>query len=157
MDRFNLPSKGTGWRAARGSLGIWAPSPGVLLVQLNGYGEVGYAAHIIDAIDRAVESRSRIKMFYDMEGMSNYDSALRTKLTARFLQCRKETDELVVLAKSRLVSMGVTVANLALGGLIKIHQDRASFTSAFESELRKSGVVGFSVGVLHTAASRTMK
>lgn len=138
-------------------MGIWAPSPGILLVQLSGYGEEEYAACIIEAIDRAVESRSRVKMFYDMEGMSNYDSALRTKLTARFLQCRKEIDALAVLAKSRLVSMGITVANLALGGMIKMHQDRAAFTGAFESELRKSGVVGFSVGVLHTAALRTAK
>jgi hypothetical protein len=138
-------------------MGIWAPAPGILLIQLGGYGEAEYAAHIIDAIDRTLERGGRLKMFYDMESMSNYDSSLRTKLTARFLECRKETDALGVLVKSRLVSMGISVANLALGGIIKLYQERAAFALAFEGELRKSGVVGFSIGVLHTSASRTAK
>jgi hypothetical protein len=135
-------------------MGIWAPAPGILLVQLSAYGEEQFATPIVEAIDRALETGARLKMFYDMEAMTNYDSSLRTKLTARFLQCRTETDALVVLAKSRLVSMGISVANLALGGIIKLHQDRLDFANAFEGELRKSGVVGFSIGVLHTAASR---
>ncbi len=128
-----------------------------MLVQLSGYGEEEYAAHIIDAIDRGLEAGGRLKMFYDMEAMNNYDSSLRTKLTARFLRCRKEIDALVFLAKSRIVSMGVSVANLALGGIITLHEDRSAFADAFESELRKSGVVGFSIGVLHTSASRTAR
>ena len=53
--------------------------------------------------------------------------------------------------------MGVSVANLALGGIITVYEDRAEFAHAFEGELRKSGVVGFSIGVLHTAASRTAR
>jgi hypothetical protein len=157
VDHFNLPSKGSGWRTARGNLGIWAPAPGIVLVQLTGYGEEEYASHIINAIDSGLESGARLKMFYDMEAVSSYDSALRTKLTSRFLECRKEIDALVVIARSRLVSMGIAVANLALGGIIKLHEDHAAFAAAFEAELRKSGVVGFSIGVLHTAASRTAR
>src|SRR4051794_15808909 len=138
-------------------MGIWAPAPGILLVQMAGFGDGEFATHIIDAIDREIEGGRRIKVFIDMEEMTNYDSTLRTKLTTRFLQCRKEIDAFVVLAKSRIVSMGVSVANLALGGIISVHDDRPGFTGAFEGELRKSGVVGFSIGVLHTAAARTVK
>ena len=139
-------------------MGIWAPAPGILLVQLSGVGEEEYAKHVIDALDRALEKGVPLKMFYDMEGMTNYDSSFRTKLTARFLECRKDIEKLVVLAKSRLVTMGISVANLALGGIITLHEDRAEFAHAFEGELRKSGVVGFSIGVLHTtAASHTAR
>jgi len=136
-------------------MGIWAPAPGILLVQMAGFGDEEFATHIIEAIDREIEHGRRLKVFIDMETMTNYDSTLRTKLTTRFLQCRKEIDAFVVIAKSRIVSMGVSVANLALGGIISVHEDRAGFAGSFEDELRKSGVVGFSIGVLHTAASRT--
>jgi hypothetical protein len=157
VDRFNLPGKGTGWRGARGNMGIWAPASGILLVQLSGFGEEAYAEHVIEGIDRPIARGDRLRLFIDMEGMTNYDSALRTKLTTRLLQCREQIDSMVVLAKSRIVTMGVSVANLALGGIISAHEDRDEFAKAFESELRKSGVVGFSVGVLHTAASKTVR
>jgi hypothetical protein len=138
-------------------MGIWAPASGILLIQLSGIGEEEYAEHVIEAIDRQLERGARLRLFIDMEGMTNYDSAMRTKLTTRLLQCRNEIDAMVVMAKSRIVTMGVSVANLALGGIIRAHEDRGEFVEAFESELRKSGVVGFSVGVLHTAASRTAR
>jgi hypothetical protein len=138
-------------------LGIWAPASEIVLVQLSGFGEEAYAEHVIEAIDRPLERGARLKLFLDMEGMTNYDSALRTKLTTRLLQCRDQIDAMVVLARSRIVTMGVSVANLALGGIISVHEDRLEFARAFETELRKSGVVGFSVGVLHTGVPRTVR
>jgi hypothetical protein len=137
-------------------LGIWSPGPAIVLVEVAGFGESQFAPPIVAAIDRAFQSGKQLKLFIDGEGMENYDSSLRTELTSHLLSGRANIGALVVLAKSRLVTMGVSVANLALGGIIRLCNDRPKFTSALQDELRQSGVVGFSVGVL-LATARTVR
>jgi hypothetical protein len=53
-----------------------------------------------------------------------------------------------VLVKSRIVAMGVSVASLALGGIVKSRADTTSFRSALEAELRERRVTGFSADLL---------
>jgi hypothetical protein len=49
----------------------------------------------------------------------------------------KQVVSLDVVARSKLVTMGVAVANLALGGMIKVHTGRAG---AYETKLLRAGL-----------------
>ena len=66
--------------------------------------------------------------------MANYDSACRLDLTAWILRRRKHSVVHIATA-SRLVSMGVTVANLAVGGLFHVHLTEAALELALAETL----------------------
>ena len=61
--------------------------------------------------------------------MENYESSCRVELTAWVLGHRDRTS-LHIGLRSRLVAMGVSVANLALGSLIQVHNDMRSLAAA---------------------------
>lgn len=90
-----------------------------------------------------------IHLFIDAEHVTSYDSSFRTELTARVAGDRQRIASFHILVKSRLVSMGVSVANLALGGIISATADRRQFTVKLDSFLFDHRVVGFSSNVLN--------
>lgn len=92
----------------------------------------------------ALSPTEPLHVFADCEALGNYDSQLRTELTARFLPVRERIATLSVLVKSRFVAMGVTVMNLALGGIVSSATDRDEFVSALDARLFELRVVGFS-------------
>jgi hypothetical protein len=49
-----------------------------------------------------------------------------------------------VLVGSTLTAMGVSVANLALGGIVTSHSKRTPFVFALDAALASAGVTGFS-------------
>ena len=136
---------------SRGSLGIWLPGPGLLVAQMVDYGDEAFATPIAQAFDRALESAGPVRMFFDVGRMHNYDSALRTRLTKRFLGDRARIGGIDIFVQSRIVAMGVAVANLALGGIIAAHPKRLAFNLALDDVLRKAGIASFSSGVLLAA------
>jgi hypothetical protein len=80
--------------------------------------------------------------------MTSYDTDLRTELTAALARERKCIGCLHVLVRSKIVAMGVSVANLALGGIITIHGSAPSFHAALQAALTKAQVSRFSLEVL---------
>jgi hypothetical protein len=70
-------------------------------------------------------------LFNDNDEMDGYDSAFRTTMT-EWAQKHKERLQCThVLVRSRLVAMGVTVAQLVLRENLKMYADRKSFEAAF--------------------------
>jgi hypothetical protein len=69
-------------------------------------------------------------------------------LTAAFLDKRKRISGLHVLVGSKLTAMGVSVANLALGGIVTSHSERPPFASALDQALTALNVRGFSSAAL---------
>jgi len=55
--------------------------------------------------------------------------------------------------KSRLVAMGVTVANLALGGTVKATSERAPFKAWLDACIYENRIAGFSSNVLDSLPS----
>lgn len=123
----------------------------MLVVQFAEFGEGDFATPIIAAFDEILKAGSKVEIFFDMGKMDNYDSTLRTKLTTHFAARRPDIASLHVFAKSRLVTMGVSVANLALGRLITVHSSLTSFVKALESTARTHRAVGIS-GTLLSAS-----
>ncbi len=124
-------------------MALWVPCPTLLLVSLHGQGEGAFAASILRTFE-SLAGGEPVHVFADCEALGNYDSQLRTELTAGLLPSRERIATLRILVKSRFVAMGVTVMNLALGGIIESDTERPAFVSALDARLYASRVVGFS-------------
>jgi hypothetical protein len=70
------------------------------------------------------------------------------------LPVRERIATLSVLVKSRFVAMGVTVMNLALGGIVSSATDRANFVTGLDARLFDLRVVGFSSRALELVRFR---
>ncbi len=146
METGALPQGGTAWATARGRLGIWVPSPTVLVVALRGFGDASFAEPILKALD-TLSKRDSLHLFVDADGFVNYQSSLRTQLTTGFFAHRRRLS-LQVMLSSKLVAIGVSVANLALGGIVTTTTDRAHFMAKLDACVFENRVVGFSSSTL---------
>ncbi len=148
MEPSRLPLEGQGYRTPLGELDIWVPSASLVLVRMTGVGDARFAGPVLEHFDAAAKAGAPVHLFVDFQRLDTYESGLRTRATAHLGGQRQNIGGLHVLVRSRLVAMGVAVANLALGGIIRAHSQRASFSEALDRELRAQGVVGFSSAVL---------
>jgi hypothetical protein len=147
VEKYTLPQNGTGFRTGRGCVALWVPSPALLVISLHGHGEGGFATPIIEAYE-TLGRAERVHVYADCEALGNYDSPLRTQLTARLLPDRARIGTISCLVKSRFVSMGVTVMNLALGGIVDSTTVRETFITALDACLFEQRVGGFSSNAL---------
>jgi hypothetical protein len=143
-----LPGSGAGHRTPRGHAGIWTPGAGFLIVRFTRIGDKALAEPIIDSFRELVDSAVPVRVFFDLETMATYDSELRTALTACFFKDRKRLRTFDVLVGSKLTAMGVSVANLTLGGIITSHSRRMPFVTALDAALTAAGVTAFSSSAL---------
>jgi len=126
---------------------IWSPVPTLLVVRLVGHGESQFARPILEAFDK-LERGSPAHLFFDAEELDDYESSLRVELTAALFPERERLASLHVLVRSKLVAMGVSVANLTLGGIVNSTSDRKRFKARLDACLFSLRVVGFSSSVI---------
>jgi hypothetical protein len=107
-------------------------------MQVEGFGDGEFAAVLLAEFE-TMRMNGRAQLFFEMSGMPGYDSELRVALTNRFLTLRDEMDFINTFTLSKLVAMGVTVASLALGNLIRVSRTRVDFETAVDAALRNSG------------------
>jgi hypothetical protein len=142
-----LPVLGREFSSNRGKLALFVGGP-LLVLRFIDHGDGDFATPILAAFDAIIGAGKSVEMFFDMERMVNYDSPLRTRLTAHFREHRSTIASLHVFTHSRIVSMGVSVANLALGRLITVHSDKAEFGETIDLVARKTRTVGISSHLL---------
>jgi hypothetical protein len=125
------------WQTGRGSVAIrWKRE--VLTARITGHGDRLLIPHIVARMETVVRQAERIRALYDVWDMASYDSELRTELTRWFLEHRSHLDAIEVVARSKIVLMGISVANLALGGIVRTYDSHESF----QVELRRRGIEG---------------
>jgi hypothetical protein len=147
MEQRTLAGLGRRFSSKRGRVDIFFGGP-ILLVRLSEHGEGDFAIPILSAFDAIIARGQRSELFFDAGRLHNYDSALRTRLTDHFVEHRPRIAALHVFTRSRLVAMGVSVANLALGGLITSHTEMSTFGDALDAAVRTAGVTGISSSLL---------
>lgn len=116
---------------ARGAAAYRYPQPWIFFGKITGY----YSADMVDdyivAMERALDRGRPITGFHDWADMPNYDTICRKKLTDWVLRHMAKTAGHHILVQSKLVAMGVSTANLLLGGtIITSYTDRAAFEKA---------------------------
>jgi hypothetical protein len=115
----------------RGSLVMSNPAPGVFASRATGQLELEHARLFMDFGDALLAtpgSKIGIHHWYDMLG---YDSECRRVIVGWTMKIIRDFEGVHVGLRSRLVKMGVTIANVALGGVVTMHEDRAEFERFF--------------------------
>lgn len=76
---------------------------------------------------RELDECTRCALFLDFEGFRSYATKLRAAAQCLLLSRRDRWTKIHTLGGTKIVRMGVTVANLALGGAVEAHTDRGQF------------------------------
>jgi len=118
------------WKTDAWELYMTSPAYGVFFTRASGYADLDCALHVMRAYDRlASYTLGDVDVFHDWEGVTGYESVVRQELV-RWSQEQTKSGEVHILVKSRIVAMGVSVANVALGGELKVYSDRQKFDKA---------------------------
>jgi hypothetical protein len=122
------------WRGPNGALEISQLAASVVYLQLTGVNDQAAAPVIERTLTKQFAQTDRLATFWDLGELVNYHSDVRIFATRALLAHRKQIIAIHTFTRSKLVAMGVSVANLALGGIVTAHPQRGSFEVAL-SEL----------------------
>lgn len=134
---------------ARGGLSMLVPAPWVLEFRVCGYFDIELADRMLELADKELDrTLARFVAFHDWDEMTSYDTRARLRLTAWVLTNRERFDAIHILTNASLVSMGVSVANMALGRFMTSYgpRERDRYDAALrEAVERASGPVSWRV------------
>lgn len=136
MQRENL-SDGIRISDGRGIITLRNPAPHVELLRCEGHARAEHIDMVLESRERILRACGKLAIFDDLEDLRGYDSEVRTRLTAWSRENRPKIVAFHILFRSKLVAMGVSLANLAIGGVIVAHTRRAAFEHALTLELRR--------------------
>ena len=77
--------------------------------------------------------------FGDYSAMTRYDGNTRVVLSEFTAKHKNSLRTVAILVQSKIVAMGVSVANLATGGKIEAFSNRDKFESALQKAVARSG------------------
>lgn len=125
------------WNEPRGRLRLWVPVSGLYVTECTGHMSVEFAKQIVAHGQQEFERMGHLNIFHDWEKLETYDAAARPTLTDWGLALRRSQVQVNLLVRSKLVRMGVSVASIALGGMLQAHPDRAAFEAALQQAMRR--------------------
>jgi hypothetical protein len=125
----------------RGTLSIWLPRPGLLVTEAIGHITAAQTHAIIAAGDE-IRGEGTLLAFHNFFGVQTYDSAARTAMTAWGYRIRASVEHVHFAIGSRLVRMGISVASMALGGMLVTYDELAPFERELEDALTRPRVRG---------------
>jgi hypothetical protein len=118
----------------RGRICVWRLSEHIYVSHVEGHLDREMAQLIIDLATPMYEA-GVVSGFHDWLDMTGYDSASRIDLTNWVLKNRAKS-RLFISMRSKLVAMGVSVANLALGNMIETFSNSEQLEAALARALR---------------------
>ena len=126
---------GLSWSGPRGRVFLVMEAPHLVRIVMEGYvnGQVGTSA--ARALDAILRGATRCHAFWDLEAMVSYESAVRIECTRALLDNPGRVGAIQALARSKVVRMGVAVANLALQNRITMYMERGPFEAALREHV----------------------
>ncbi len=122
------------WESSRGKLIVRTPTRGVVVFIETGFLHDDFAEKLTTSLDAALAVASKLEIFVDAAKLEGYSPLIRIApsdwLKAHIHQVTKQH----MLVASRITRMGLSVASLALGGVLVGYTDQA----AFEKELARA-------------------
>jgi len=134
MVREELPD-GVRIDDGRGVLTVRRPARHVELLRCEGYARREHLDLLIANRERIVREAGRIALFDDLEDLRGYDPEVRSRLTAWSRAHQEVICSFHILVRSKIVAMGVALANAVIGGKIQAHSGRVPFESALAREI----------------------
>lgn len=109
-------------RGISGCICAWTLEKNVFVTQGEGHMKDDHCEFLeIYSATRLSEAAGLVYVFHEWTGLSSYDSPTRMRLTKWSVQHRDAFAEVHLAVRSPIIRMGVQVANVALGGIMKAH------------------------------------
>lgn len=124
-------------QTSKSSVEIEFPQPHIMLVRVTGAPPEDMLPRVLALRDGLLKQSRPLVFFDDFAKATHYSTRMRVELTAWMFHNRSRVGAVHLLSGNKIVDMGVTVANLALNGLIRCYPDRPSFEAALARELGK--------------------
>lgn len=132
-------------RTKDGALEMWKLGPRVYVVRVEGHMDLEMAKQICAYSEQMLQrADGTLHVFLDYMGMSSYDSLARKEMTNWMLPRLKKFTGIHVVTRSKIVEMGLIVANLAYGGKMTTHNSMDKVASALAIVRRSSATVAAS-------------
>lgn len=123
VDRYN---------SGKGEMTISLPKPDIVVCKGVGHLDKIMGRKFLDVVEKVSATNRQFNAFCDWAEMNGYDSEVRNMFT-QWVAGNRTRVAVHILVGSKLVSMGVSVANLALGGSLVGYTNRTSFDAALRS------------------------
>ena len=120
--------------------GVWGeacvPAPGVVHVVLRGHGDEAAGAwqrRMVD--DEVARHNGPVQFFSDVEQLITHDAVFRQQMTAWQSRVRERVSQMV-LFRSQLVVVAITIANALSGGGAEVTSSRARFEAELAAAVK---------------------
>ena len=120
------------YSSAKGESLLTAPKADMVLFKVVGHLDKTMGRRTLDLVEKAAIPHRIFYLFCDWAEMNGYDSEIRNMYT-QWIASNRSRLKVHILVGSKLVSMGVSVANLALGGSLIGYTNRTAFEAALRS------------------------
>jgi hypothetical protein len=120
------------YTSTRGEAVVTVPKADVMVLKITGHLDRAMGLHIIECLNRTIVVPKKLHVFCDWAEMTGYESDVRSSFT-QWVATHRSRVTFHLLVGSKLVAMGVSVANLTLGGILVGYSNRASFDAALRS------------------------
>lgn len=130
MKRTDFPGGAALYEGPKGSLYLQTGAPGV--IEGKYWGEHGIESFLVvsKTIQEALTVWPKVSLFVDLSEMTNFNADFRNEWVKWFSTHRPLLDRTVFLQNSVLVRVGLSIVNIALGGIIESHSDPAEYERA---------------------------
>jgi hypothetical protein len=112
------------WEMGTSSMTVRWKGRGALEVVLRVHGHEEFGPIAVRRMDAVLSDAGKIALFFDFTDSPGYDSGLRVFWTQWLQSHLRSVSKMHIVVRSKMVAMGVSVANLALGGIIQTHSQR---------------------------------
>lgn len=135
VTKETLPGDEEVWRTAQGEVRARVPAPGVVIVAVIGQPETATYPLMVSKVEREIALGRRVSWFGDYEKMTSYDPDVRTLLVDFTRTNLVHFAVIGLFVNSKLVTLAANVANVMLGGSIKIYTARDELELAVQRRL----------------------
>jgi hypothetical protein len=113
------------------------PLPGIIRFKYFGFSEASAVPWMADTANRMIKvgRRSPVDMFVDCWQQEGYEPGFRTGLTDWNKQIQKDIRTMPLLIRSKIAAMGITVSNIALGGMLVPFTEPQQFERAYQESV----------------------
>lgn len=126
-----------------GTVRVWVLAKNLYVTQGEGHMQDAHCAFLEEYADERIRrAGGKLYIFHDWMDLTGYDTKTRYRLTTWSASHRAAFEEVHLAVRSRLVAMGVQVANIALGGFMRVHTGHASLEVELARVLHQVGASG---------------
>jgi hypothetical protein len=147
-----IECKGEEFEFSRASFRMWVPSPRVFVGQVVGHVPAELLRPLLPGMDRVMGASGGAQLFFEARGVTGYEPRIRTEVVRYVKMHRPQVAHFRILVGSRLLAMGIEVANLALSGLIEPYSNPMDFARDLDAATAGTALSSRVLGLLRQNA-----